>query len=202
MWWYILIHLIYLKHANKWMVSDMIIANLSLWLNYTCLVQHIQHIYCDKNLSITYVALYVKHIWRCQYFSDFYYLQYSYAHVRISKRYLIYNLFMILSHFFFRMAHYIIIATDSRGSYLNTYIRQHQALPRTNYHYQSISTPGATLQKLSQKIDQHFTSIPPFILTIYKSPTIMIAAGICNLTTKLHHANGPKISYTPTPNKA
>ena len=87
---------------------------------------------------------------------------------------------------------HIIIATDSRGKGLDTFISTNNSLP---YHSTVLILPGATLQRIDQSIrDLLNNQYPPTHL--YYKTHIYISAGICNITTKSQHEHGTEITYS------
>lgn len=94
------------------------------------------------------------------------------------------------------MAASIIIAMDSRGANLNRFLHSHHLeLPQHKYNNKTIVIPGAQLNTLKNAIDKTIQT------SKNHTNTIIIAAGICNLTHKVHHATGMEVTYTHTPEK-
>lgn len=76
---------------------------------------------------------------------------------------------------------YSIIATDSRG----------RGLPNSTANQAIIVKPGATLEKLVEDINLTITQNTQENQNI----CVTIAAGICNLTTKINNTNGTEVVY-------
>ena len=77
----------------------------------------------------------------------------------------------------------VIVASDSRGRGLTLYISNTAAITDT-VDISHIFIPGANIQKLQQAIaeeHQHSTA---------QHTSIIITAGICNLTAKKYHRDG------------
>jgi hypothetical protein len=102
----------------------------------------------------------------------------------ISCRIINLTLFVIL-----QTMYNIIIATDSRGRFLERYL----ASTKPFWHRWQVCTimkPGANLKVLKEEIQKH--------LHPEKQNIIMLAGGICNLTSKITHRGGVEITYTST----
>ena len=94
-------------------------------------------------------------------------------------------------HIYVRMAN-IIVATDSRGRQLTTYINTH--LPfKHNTQFTPILIPGATKENIHQAIVFHLQQTEEQLTLQHTS--ITVSACICNLTQKNHHKGGTEISY-------
>lgn len=110
---------------------------------------------------------------------------------------------LFLRYFFSRMAHEVLIATDSRGRNIHTYMDQQTILPK-HIKIHTIFRPGATINRLQSSILHHIQTHPH--MQKIQSPSyiihlIVIAVGICDLTTRTRHPKGPELCYIRTPHK-
>lgn len=83
--------------------------------------------------------------------------------------------------------HYFIFATDSRGAGLQQQLRQ----PRSDTSV--IFRPGATIQTIMANVTPLLQNVRSVNAT--KTIHVTLAAGICNLTEKIHHDGGTEVIY-------
>ena len=87
---------------------------------------------------------------------------------------------------------HIIFATDSRGAKLKHFLMSNTTL--TLYTVHTIIIPGAKIETLTQAFDNKLRKIFSSSTSVHHV-FVIVAAGICNLTEKIHHANGTEIVY-------
>ena len=87
---------------------------------------------------------------------------------------------------------HIIFATDSRGAKLKHFLMSNTTL--TLYTVHTIIIPGAKIETLTQAFDNKLRKIFSSSTSVHHV-FVIVAAGICNLTEKNHHANGTEIVY-------
>ena len=86
---------------------------------------------------------------------------------------------------------HIIIAGDSRGRGIDSYISNNNAFTSDQVHY--IIKPGGTLSTIFQQVQSRIHAIQHNHNTTNILCTI--TAGICNLTQKIYHEGGMEICY-------
>jgi hypothetical protein len=94
---------------------------------------------------------------------------------------------------------HILIGTDSRGRNLSNYLARNRHHFPSGWRVRTFMLPGATIGKVADTITHEINQIRQHDTTAQITATI--AAGICNLTEKIHHTHGMQIQYTRTQQK-
>ena len=89
------------------------------------------------------------------------------------------------------MEEILIIACDSRGCGLHSFINANFKSITDQYDLRIVVLPGATIQRLIKEIECTLKRLSVRVSTIH----IIISAGICNFTEKLNHLGGPELAY-------
>lgn len=82
--------------------------------------------------------------------------------------------------------HHILIGTDSRGKYLQEYVEQYDPFPATWSTHVEIY-PGKTISEICYNLINKIKVLP---VEENSNIVVMIAGGICNLTTKTNIPSG------------
>lgn len=84
----------------------------------------------------------------------------------------------------------IILATDSRGRGLNTYLQKMNPFP-PNWRVYLLFKPGASIERLSHEAQLLIQSFSDKTAPYH----VVFMGGICNLTEKFKHQSGTEIVY-------
>lgn len=90
----------------------------------------------------------------------------------------------------------IILATDSRGRGLNTYLQKMNPFP-PNWHVYLLFKPGASIERLSHEAQLLIQSSSDKTAPYH----VVFMGGICNLTEKFKHQSGTEIVYQHSSDK-
>ena len=88
---------------------------------------------------------------------------------------------------------HLILAADSRGVGLETFINSHAMSKDHEIHH--IIMPGGKINTISSAIHKTINTIKSKNVHVQQNINVVMMAGICNFTEKFHHENGTEVKY-------